>query len=83
MGFLPSSNRNGPPIRACEDPAERTETSLDTLVPARQNKPCDMKELILKIVDEGDFFELLPDFACNILTGFARMAGSTVGIVAN
>ena len=83
MGFLPSSNRDGSPPRTYEDPVDRLEPSLDKLVPASPNKPYDMKELILKTVDESDFFELQPDFARNIITGFARMAGATVGIVAN
>ena len=83
LNFLPASNREGPPIRDCEDPLDRVEASLDTLVSASPNKPYDMKELIEKTVDEGDFFELQPDFARNIITGFARMAGGSVGIVAN
>ena len=83
MSFLPASNREGPPLQECEDPLDRVEASLDTLVPASPNKPYDMKELILKVVDEGDFFELQPDFARNIITGFARMAGGSIGIVAN
>ena len=83
MSFLPASNREAPPMRECEDPLDRVEASLDTLVPASPNKPYDMKELIRKIVDEGDFFELQPEFARNIITGFARMAGGSVGIVAN
>ena len=57
--------------------------SLDTLVPENANKPYDMKELILKTVDDGDFFELQPEYAKNIVIGFARMAGQTVGVVAN
>src|SRR5690606_26323704 len=65
------------------DPIDRSEPSLDNLVPPNPNKPYDMKELILKVVDEGEFFELQPGYAGNILIGFARMAGSTVGIVAN
>ena len=84
MDFLPSSNREKPPMRA--DRATRPtaiEPSLDTLVPANPNKPYDMKELIPKVVDEGDFFEMQPDFAKNIIIGFARMDGQTVGIVAN
>ncbi|MFZ5792159.1 MAG: acyl-CoA carboxylase subunit beta [Pseudomonadota bacterium] len=81
--FLPESNRNGVPIRPTADSAERIEESLDTLVPANPNKPYDMHELIRKVVDEGDFFELQPDFAKNIITGFGRMEGATVGIVAN
>ena len=81
--FLPASNREPPPSRPTEDPAERQEPALDTLVPGSANKPYDMKELIEKVVDEGDFFELQPDYARNILIGFGRLEGSTVGIVAN
>src|SRR5882762_4555587 len=83
VDFLPASNREKPPVRPSEDSPERIEPSLDTLIPANPNKPYDMKELIEKIVDEGDFFELQPNYARNILIGFARMEGSTVGIVAN
>ena len=83
VDFLPSSNREKAPVRPCSDPLDREDFSLDTLVPENPNKPYDMKELILKIVDEGDFFELQPEYAKNILIGFARMNGSTVGIVAN
>jgi propionyl-CoA carboxylase beta chain len=83
IDFLPASNRTEPPRRPTSDPRERAEPSLDTLVPDNPNKPYDMKELILKIADEGDFFEIGPDFARNIIVGFARMEGSTVGIVAN
>jgi propionyl-CoA carboxylase beta chain len=81
--FLPASNREKPPTRPSDDPASRQEPSLDTLIPANPNKPYDIKELIAKVVDEGDFFELQPAYAANIVTGFARMEGSTVGIVAN
>jgi len=81
--FLPASNREPPPTRPTADPAERDDLSLDTLVPINPNKPYDMRELVLKVVDEGDFFELQPDHARNILIGFARMEGRTVGIVAN
>ncbi|MGD9509714.1 MAG: acyl-CoA carboxylase subunit beta [Geminicoccaceae bacterium] len=83
VDFLPLSNREKPPVRPTTDSAERTDMSLDTLVPPNPNKPYDMKELVAKVVDEGDFFELQPDFAKNIITGFARIEGSTVGIVAN
>ncbi|CAO3434672.1 acyl-CoA carboxylase subunit beta [Azospirillum doebereinerae] len=83
VDFLPSSNREKAPVRPCADPLDRQDFSLDTLVPENPNKPYDMKELILKIVDEGDFFELQPEYAKNIIIGFARMNGSTVGIVAN
>ena len=83
IDFLPSSNKEQPPSRPTSDPADRPEISLDTLIPTNPNKPYDMKELIEKVVDEGDFFEVQPDFAGNILIGFGRMQGSTVGIVAN
>jgi propionyl-CoA carboxylase beta chain len=83
IDFLPASNRVRPPLRPSADPRERVEPSLDTLVPSNPNKPYDMKELIEKVVDDGDFFEIQPDFARNILIGFARMEGSTIGIVAN
>ncbi len=81
--FLPLSNKEKPPTRPVYDEPDRIEPSLDTLVPANANKPYDMKELILKLVDEGDFFEIQPRYARNIITGFARIEGSTIGIVAN
>ncbi len=81
--FLPLSNREKPPVRQSFDQPTRVEWSLDTLVPANPNKPYDMHELITKVVDEGDFFEVQPFFARNILTGFARMEGASVGIIAN
>jgi propionyl-CoA carboxylase beta chain len=83
MDFLPSNNRSGVPELPTKDPAERAESSLDTLIPDNPNKPYDIKELILKVVDEGDFFEIQEAFARNIVTGFARMEGRTIGIVAN
>lgn len=83
FNFLPSNNKEGPPRRHTADAQARAESSLDTLVPDNPNQPYDMKELITKLVDEEDFFELQPDYAKNIITGFARMEGKTVGIVAN
>jgi propionyl-CoA carboxylase beta chain len=83
IDFLPSSNRSEPRSWPTADPIDRTEPSLDTLIPENPNRPYDIKELILKVVDEGDFFEIQPDFARNIVVGFARIAGSTIGIVAN
>jgi propionyl-CoA carboxylase beta chain len=83
VDFLPANNRDRPPARVTSDPADREELSLDNLIPDDPAKPYDMKELIEKVVDEGDFFELKPSFAANIVTGFARIQGSTVGIVAN
>ncbi|MDD2920396.1 acyl-CoA carboxylase subunit beta, partial [Rhodoferax sp.] len=81
--YLPLNNREKAPVRQSGDPAGRMEHSLDTLVPDNPNKAYDMKELIVKTVDDGDFFELQPEYAKNILIGFARMDGQTVGIVAN
>jgi len=83
IDFLPANNTEQPPHRPTPDAHDRIEMSLDTLIPDNPNKPYDMKELITKVVDEGDFFELQPNYAGNILIGFARMEGSTVGIVAN
>ncbi|PKU21883.1 acyl-CoA carboxylase subunit beta [Telmatospirillum siberiense] len=83
VDFLPANNREKPPVRPTSDPADRIEPSLDTLIPENANRPYDMSELILKVVDDGDFFEVSPAFAGNIMTGFARMEGQTVGIVAN
>ena len=81
--FLPLSNRDKPPVRPFHDDPERVETRLDTLIPDSANKPYDMKELILAIADEGDFFEIQEAFAKNIVTGFIRVEGQSVGVVAN
>lgn len=83
MDFLPANNIDGVPEWPSFDKPARIDMSLDTLVPDNPNKPYDMKELIQKVVDEGDFFEIQENFAKNIVTGFARMEGRTVGIVAN
>jgi propionyl-CoA carboxylase beta chain len=83
FNYLPLNNRDTPPLRATVDSADRLEMSLDTLVPGNPNKPYDMKELIAKIVDDGEFFELQPDYAKNIVIGFGRMESAPVGIVAN
>ncbi len=81
--YLPLNNREKPPARKSGDPADRQDMSLDTLVPDNPNLPYDMKELIFKTVDDGDFFELQPEYAKNIIIGFGRMEGHTVGFVAN
>ena len=81
--FLPSSNISGVPCRPSDDPWDRLEPSLDTLIPASSNTPYDMHELIRKVLDEGDFFEVQPTHAGNIIIGFGRIEGRTVGIVAN
>jgi propionyl-CoA carboxylase beta chain len=83
VDFLPLNNRADIPEIETPDPADRLEMSLDRLVPDSANKPYDIKELILKTVDEGEFFEIQASFARNIVTGFGRMEGRTVGIVAN
>jgi propionyl-CoA carboxylase beta chain len=83
IDFLPLSNREKPPCRFTADSSSRLDPALDTLVPRNPNIPYDMKELILSVLDNGDFFELQPEFAPNILIGFGRMEGRTVGIVAN
>jgi propionyl-CoA carboxylase beta chain len=81
--FLPLSNREKAPVRPFFDDPERIDTRLDTLIPDSASKPYDMKELILAIADEGDFFEIQEAFARSILTGFIRMEGQTVGVIAN
>ena len=83
VGFLPGSNKESPPTWTAQDPADRLDHSLDTLVPTSANQPYDIKELIHKVVDDGDFFELQPDYAKNIVIGFGRMSGAPVGFVAN
>ncbi|MCC7006966.1 MAG: acyl-CoA carboxylase subunit beta, partial [Ottowia sp.] len=83
FNYLPLSNREKTPYYPTSDSTARLDYSLDTLVPDAANKPYDMQELIIKTVDEGDFFELQADYAKNILIGFARMGGESVGIVAN
>jgi propionyl-CoA carboxylase beta chain len=81
--FLPLSNRVSVPERPTADPFDRVEESLDTLVPPSASTPYDMHELIRKVADEGDFFELQPAHAANIIIGFCRIEGRTVGVVAN
>ncbi len=83
IDFLPLNNREPVPVRPFFDDPDRTEPSLDTLVPDNPNMPYDMKELITKMADEGDFYEIQEDFAKNIITGFIRLEGRTVGVVAN
>ncbi|GAB5457295.1 MAG: acyl-CoA carboxylase subunit beta [Henriciella sp.] len=83
VDFLPGSNRDTAPVRASFDTIERQDASLDTLIPDNPNQPYDMKELIEKTADEGDFFEISPDFGANIICGFGRIEGTSVGFVAN
>ncbi|MCH2547530.1 MAG: acyl-CoA carboxylase subunit beta [Alphaproteobacteria bacterium] len=83
FNFMPLSNKEEVPYRPTTDPADRVEMSLNTLVPANPNKPYNIKELLFRVVDENDFFEIQPDYAKNVVIGFGRMEGHTVGFVAN
>ena len=83
IGYLPSNNLEDPHILECKDDINREDKNLNTLIPEDPNKPYDMKELITSVADDQNFFELQPSFAANIIIGFARFAGRSVGIVAN
>jgi propionyl-CoA carboxylase beta chain len=83
IDFMPLSNREDVPERPTADPWDRMEESLDMLIPANANQPYDIHEVISKMVDEGDFFEVQPKHAANIICGFGRIEGKTVGVVAN
>ena len=83
MNFLPSNNREKPPVWPTNVDKNALDYSLDSLVPSDPSKPYDIREVILKIGDEGDFFEIQPTYAQNIIIGFIRLQGSTVGVVAN
>ncbi|MBO9517251.1 MAG: acyl-CoA carboxylase subunit beta [Porphyrobacter sp.] len=83
ISFLPENNRTGVPVLPTDDPWDREEASLDTLIPASANQPYDMHELVRKVLDEGEFFEIQPAHGANIICGFGRVEGRTVGVVAN
>ncbi|MFT5703323.1 MAG: propionyl-CoA carboxylase beta chain [Rickettsiales bacterium] len=83
VNFLPLSNKSGVPKIPTSDKFDRADVSLNTLIPENSNQPYDMGELVEKLVDEGDFFEIQPNYASNIIVGFGRMEGETIGIVAN
>jgi propionyl-CoA carboxylase beta chain len=83
LGYLPQNNREDPPRRLSDDPVDRMDSALDTIVPAESNQPYDIKDVIHRVVDEGRFFEIHEHWARNIVVGFARMDGRTTGIVAN
>jgi propionyl-CoA carboxylase beta chain len=83
FGFLPSNNLDDPPRRECTDPIDRADSELQTVVPAESNQPYDMKDVITRVVDDGYFFEVHEHYAKNIVVGFARLNGRSVGIVAN
>ena len=83
MSFLPQNNMEDPPVFPTADPADRQDQRLVDLLPDEPNKPYDMHEVIRLVADDGDFFEVFPHYAMNIITGFARLGGRTVGVVAN
>lgn len=83
LSFLPGNNREDPPRIPCDDPHDREDADLDTMVPENPNKPYDMNEVIRKVVDFGDFLEVHQDYARNIVVGFARFDGRPVGVIAN
>ncbi|MBV9084740.1 MAG: acyl-CoA carboxylase subunit beta [Acidobacteriaceae bacterium] len=83
MRYLPQNNLDGVPPVSTTDPDDRADPGLDTLVPLESNKPYDIKDVISRVVDDGDFFEIAEHFARNIVIGFARLSGETIGVVAN
>jgi len=83
INYLPLSNREPAPIRKCDDPWDRDAPSLDTVIPLESTAAYNMMDVITGVVDEGDFFEIMPSYAKNIIIGFGRMNGRTVGFVAN
>jgi acetyl-CoA carboxylase carboxyltransferase component len=83
LSFMPSNNLEDPPVLKAEDDPLRTDEELDAVIPDGPNKPYDMREVITRIVDDRDFLEVMENWAQNILVGFARLDGRTVGIVAN
>ncbi|MBQ9435006.1 MAG: acyl-CoA carboxylase subunit beta [Bacteroidales bacterium] len=83
LSYLPSNNMEEPPYIPCEDPINRLEDSLNQIIPDNPNKPYDVKDVIYGIVDNGEFLEIQPNYAPNIIIGFARFNGMSVGIVAN
>jgi propionyl-CoA carboxylase beta chain len=83
LSFIPSNNLDDPPRKACSDPIDRVDPSLDTIVPAESNLPYDIKDVITTVVDDSYFFEVQEHYARNIVVGFARLNGKPVGIVAN
>jgi propionyl-CoA carboxylase beta subunit len=83
LAFIPSNNKDDAPVRPCSDPPDREDRQLDSIVPEESNLPYDIKDVIRRVVDNGDFFEVHEHFAKNIVVGFSRFAGQSVGIVAN
>jgi acetyl-CoA carboxylase carboxyltransferase component len=83
LSYMPSNNLENPPVVDCADPVDRMDEELDTLIPSDPNKPYDMRDVVTHVVDDGDFFEIMPYWGGNLIIGFARLAGHAVGIVGN
>ncbi len=83
LSFIPANNHEDPPFRATKDPAEREVPALDSVVPLDSAKSYDIRDVIVPLVDDGNFFEIQPDYAANIVIGFARVGGRSIGVVAN
>ena len=83
LSFLPANNQEDPPFRPTQDPPLREVPELDTMIPVESNKPYDVKEVVARVVDDGNLFEIAPEYAANIVVGFARIGGRVVGVVAN
>ncbi len=83
LSYMPSNNLDDPPFQATGDPPDRQDEALDSSVPENPNKPYDMRDIITRVMDDGHWLEVQPEFAQNILIGFARLGGFSVGIVAN
>lgn len=83
MSYLPQNNLEDPPFEECNDPIDRVDDILNTIIPENPNQPYDMKEVIYTIVDDGEFLEVHRNYAKNIIVGFCRLGGASVGVVAN
>jgi propionyl-CoA carboxylase beta chain len=83
LSYMPSNNLEDPPFQAPKEDPGRRDQALDSIVPENPNKPYDMREIILRVIDDGHFFEIQKDYAQNMLIGFARVGGYAVGVVAN
>ncbi|MFI5298920.1 MAG: acyl-CoA carboxylase subunit beta [Polyangiales bacterium] len=83
LSFIPSNNHEDPPFKATTDVADREVPALDTMIPTESNRPYDIKDVITAVVDDGHLFEIQPDYAANIVIGFARVGGRSIGVVAN
>ncbi|MFH1893856.1 MAG: carboxyl transferase domain-containing protein [Candidatus Zixiibacteriota bacterium] len=83
LSFMPQNNVDDPPFKETTDPHDREDPELNHIVPDDPNKPYDIKEVITRVVDEGEFLEVMPEWAENIVIGFSRLGGRSIGIIAN